>query len=419
MPRDTELDMAQDTEIEGREDTEGVRESSEFSPRDEKYPQHGDYERGRRIRRSAQRRDKVGGTDVVDDPGLSFRVFGKLGLDLAHWSTGFFVSIMRGGGKEGAEYRRPARRGSLLIRKRRSAMGERVGGFPNRLQCECRAATGRGVDNITAKEICRMTYLHAPRPAGMQEIPGKISIDSRWDITSRTRGALKLFDAVYEDFQLGDPPFSWTDTVRVLVASDPSPDMHDDLPTTGWDETNGLYAISAMVHTARREHTLMECTRLGLGAATPFESDHAGPLQTIVVAKECHIEKHATSKNRCRYSFLEAEDRLHSLLLETSAILVWLSVLNSDFHLIGALPPIFVFDHPAFVHGTKRDEGSVSRNRLSLMLTRVKINRHHDSGGQYIRRRQQIRDYDRYPTDMAAFQNQSGTVITFGVLPGI
>ncbi len=96
-----------------------MRESSEFSPRDEEHPQRGDYERGRRIRQSAQRRDKVGGTDVVDDPGLSFRVFGKLGLDLAHWSTGFFVSTMRGGGKEGAEYRRPARRGSCTLRRDR------------------------------------------------------------------------------------------------------------------------------------------------------------------------------------------------------------------------------------------------------------------------------------------------------------
>ncbi|PBK82993.1 hypothetical protein ARMGADRAFT_1038168 [Armillaria gallica] len=206
--------MAQDVEIE--EGSESERRLSMRANTDAEGV-HGstrrDYERGRRIRQSAQLRDK-------------------------------------GGGKEGAEYRRPARR-SLLIRKRWSAMGERAGGFPNRLQCECRAATGKGVDNITAKEICRMTYLHAPRPAGMQEIPGKISIDSRWDMTSRTRGscirlsmrrrelALQkqarvndaekpeglekiskvdvalLTDAVYEGSQLDDCPFSWTDLPNV------------------------------------------------------------------------------------------------------------------------------------------------------------------------------------------------------------
>ncbi len=65
----------------------------------------------------------------------------------------------------------------------------------------------------------------------------------------------------------------------------------------------------------------------------------------IVVAKECHLEKHTTGKNGCRYSSLEAEDRQHPLLLETSAILVWFSVLShSGFYVIGALPPIFVFD---------------------------------------------------------------------------
>ncbi len=63
----------------------------------------------------------------------------------------------------------------------------------------------------------------------------------------------------------------------------------------------------------------------------------------IVVAKERHLEKHATSKNGCRYSSVV---RFGSREYATPfvSILVWLSVLShSDFHLIGALPSIFVF----------------------------------------------------------------------------
>ncbi len=40
-----------------------------------------------------------------------------------------------------------------------------------------------------------------------------------------------------------------------------------------------------MVHTARREHTPMECTRRGLGAAIPFKSDRAGELIVFPITR--------------------------------------------------------------------------------------------------------------------------------------